>query len=84
MSDLVDYVDLTDAEREAIHDWVRLHHLEPADIPLDGILGRDDETGEWRIRQYRRRNGSIYFEDYEIATRVVRRVERAPLPWRCA
>ena len=80
----VDYLDLTPDERELVHDWVRLHRLEPADIPLDGILERDDETGEWRIRQFRRFNGSLFLDGEEPACRIVRRRERAPLPWRCA
>ena len=79
--------ELLDAdEREAIHDWIRLHGLAPEDIPLDGLLGRDPLTGEWRIRVYRRPVAGklILNEAGEVDSYVVRRIPKAPLVWRCA
>lgn len=60
-----------------------LHGLNHRDIPIDGVLGFDEATGEYRIRQFRKRNGRFYMDDDgEIVSCVVRRVPRAPLPWR--
>jgi hypothetical protein len=77
-----DYWTLTDDQREAIHDWLRQHDCEPADTPLDGILGCDAATGEWRIEQYLTRDGRKYLDEHgKVAKVVVRRREMAPLPW---
>ena len=78
-----DYWNLTDEEREAIHDWLRLHDCEPSHTPLHGLPDRDDTTGEWRIAQYLTRDdGSRYLDEHgDIAMVVVRRREIAPLPW---
>lgn len=78
----VHYHDLTGDEREAVHTWVREHGLEPSNVPIDGLLGYDAGTGEWRIRVYRRRDGKLYVGDGgEAAAIVVRRVQRRPLQW---
>jgi hypothetical protein len=80
-TNLVPYSDLNEAQRAEVHDWVRTHGLEPADIPLDGILGTDPQTGEWRIRVWRRRNGKIYLNGDAPASYIARRRGLAPLPW---
>jgi hypothetical protein len=81
--ELVPYFELTPVERGEVHAWVRAHGLEPSNVPIDGILGRDEATSEWRIREYRTALGHKYLDSAgEPASRVVRRVERAPLPWR--
>lgn len=79
----VPYSALLPDEQEAIHAWLRLHGLDPSNVPLDGILGFDSTTKEWRIRLYRTRGGRKFLVDKdEIATCVVRRLSKAPLPWR--
>lgn len=79
----IPYHQLNEAERLRLHAWVKLHDLDPGDVPLDGILGPDPTTCEWRIRVYRRRCGRIYLNpDGETAAScVVRRRAKAPLPW---
>lgn len=76
------YMELTADEREAVHAWVRDHGLEPSNVPVDGLLGYDTKTGEWRIRVFLMRDGKPYpGADGEIAAIVVRRAQRRPLPW---
>jgi hypothetical protein len=84
VSDSVAWFDLSETEREAIQWWLREHHVDPNQTPLDGLLGYDETTGEWRIRQYCRspEGAHRYLVDGEVATKVIRRRELLPLPWR--
>jgi hypothetical protein len=79
---LVPYHYLTEPEQSALHAWVADHGLNPRDVPVDGILGYDEATGEWRIRVHRRRDGKVHLgPDGEVESYVVRRRALAPLPW---
>ena len=82
----LDFLDLEPDEQEAIRGWIRLHGLDPKDVPIEGILERDNATREWRIQVYRLHDGKIrLLDDGETVDHyVVRRVEKAPLVWRCA
>jgi hypothetical protein len=81
----VPYEELTDAEREAIHDWLRLHGIRPEATPVTARFEYDRATREWCVEQHRRRDGKLHVgADGEVERCVVRRLEKAPLPWRSA
>lgn len=77
-----DYLDLTEAEREAIHAWVRNHGIKPSDVPIDGIRF-DDATGEWVITIAMRNAEGRQYIDHSglLATREERRPAKPDLPW---
>jgi hypothetical protein len=77
-----EYHKLTEAEREAIHAWVRNHGLDPADVPVDGIRF-DAVAMQWVITvALRNANGSKYLDgDGELAVRYERRPAEPLLPW---
>lgn len=80
----VPYEDLTDDEREAIHEWCRTHHIEPKDTPINPVIELDPLTDEWRIEQFVRRDGQLVLdrERDRVLTKFVRRVRKADLAWR--
>ena len=81
----VDYCDLTDAQREAIHAWCRLHRITLEDTPINALIEYDPVHDEWRVEQYRRRGGRFYLighgAEAEVASCVIRRQRKADLPW---
>lgn len=84
MSTRVDYEDLTDEEREAIHAWCRTHNVDPKETPINPVIEHDATTDEWRIEQFARSNGSIRIDPTRdrVVTKFLRRVRKAELIWR--
>jgi hypothetical protein len=84
----VPYPLLTDAEKQAIHDWCSLHNIDHTLVPIEGMIELDPATREWRIETYvKGANGSgirITADGTDAVRIVVRRVWRADLPWRMA
>jgi hypothetical protein len=80
----VNYLDLTEAEREAVHAWVRLHGIEPEVVPVDGAISHDRVTHEWVIECFALRDGRPYWDGANVVRETVRRPWFAPLPWRRA
>ena len=80
------YEQLTKPERDALHAWCELHHVIPAQTPVDARIDYDPVTNEWIIDQHSWRNGHAYVLDdgESIATHRIRRAYRADLPWRMA
>lgn len=78
------YLDLLCSEHEPrIMDWMRLHGLDPNEVAADGIRGYDADSGEWRIKVWRRRDGYLYIDPvtHAPASVIVRRRALASLPW---
>jgi len=76
------YFELTPAEREAVHGWLREHGLDPSITPAEAAWDFDRASGEWRIPQYSLRNGHPYVSlSGEVAMVTVRRVPKRPPPW---
>jgi hypothetical protein len=74
------YMDLTPDRRDQVIDWVRLHGIDPHDVPTEGFVGLDGS--EYRIEVYQRGpNGVCLTEDRSKAiTKIVRREAKALLP----
>jgi hypothetical protein len=74
-----------DLERDAIHEWLRLHLVDPNLTPIDALIEFDGTFAEWRIEQYASRDGRKYIgPDGDVARIMLRRARKAPLPWRYA
>lgn len=81
----VQYFDLTEEERDAVHEWLLLHEVNPHHVPVDGLIELDEATGEWRIEQYDKVDGRrVKLEGGQAVRIVVRRRWKADLPWRMA
>lgn len=82
MSGYVEYLDLSDVDREAVHAWVDNHGINHKDVPLDGIRF-DTETDEYVITVYdRTASGNWYVDEHgEPVTFEVRRPAQPLLPW---
>lgn len=82
MSEYVEYLDLSDIDREAVHAWVDNHGIDHNDVPLDGIRF-DTETGEYVITVYDRAAGGNRYLNVagSPATYEIRRPAQPLLPW---
>jgi hypothetical protein len=81
----VPYEELSADEREALHEWLRLHGIVHTTVPVDAPFAFDEPTGEWLITVHELRDGRPFVgPDGKAATEVLRRRELAPLPWRMA
>ena len=86
----VHYFALTEEEQDALHEWLYLHDIDPATVPIHGLLELDEATGEWRIERYVLRDDGrvrLAIRDGGLpapVTVAVRRRSRADLPWRMA
>lgn len=80
--DRIRYQHLTPDEREALHAWVELHDVDHTRVPIDARFELDETANEWLIPVYALRDGHSYLDDNgEVATEVLRRPNRAELPW---
>lgn len=80
----VPWARLLPGERDAITNWVRAHQLDPARVPVTGLIEYDPVTREWRIEAYVVDDqGRKLINDAGdgLRLRVVRRADRGPLPW---
>ena len=62
--------------------WLKLHGVDPGDVPLGAVVLYDPAFDEWRIPVCARNaEGMRYVVDGDIATRVIRRrVRNDPMP----
>jgi len=81
MSTRASYYDLCPDDRDLIHDWLRLHRIDPHNTPVDPDIRYDPAMHEWVIPQFSTKDGKKYLRDGEIAMHVVRRAAKASLPW---
>lgn len=78
----VPYQHLTEKEREALHDWCRLHDIDHTVVPVDTRIARVGD--EWEVDVYDQRDGKSYLVPggRRPALVTLRRPFKAELPWR--
>jgi hypothetical protein len=78
----IPYQYLSAGEQEALHAWCALHDVDHAVVPIDARIELDEATNEWLITVHMQRDGHSYLdENGEVAREIVRRPNRAELPW---
>jgi hypothetical protein len=78
----IPYFELSDAEKEALHDWAKLHDVNHLFIPTEGTVELDLVTDEWCIEMYvQDGEGGYLFSGDEPVMTMVRRQAKADLPW---
>lgn len=77
----VPYTQLTENEREALHDWCRLHDIDHTTVPIDTRIERVGD--EWELDVYDQRDGAPYLGPHGgIVMVTIRRPFKAELPRR--
>jgi hypothetical protein len=78
----IPYVELTEQEREALHDWCTLHDIVYTTVPVEARIERDETTGDWLVETFDQPNGYSYADAFGNLVRVtLRRPFKAELPW---
>jgi hypothetical protein len=76
----VPYQHLTEKEREALHNWCRLHDIDHTTVPIDTRIERMGD--EWELDVYDQRDGAPYLGPRGVVMLTIRRPFKADLPWR--
>jgi hypothetical protein len=78
----IPYVDLTEQEREALHNWCTLHDIDYTTVPIEARIEREVESGDWLVETFDQRNGNAYVDSSGNVVRVtLRRPFKSELPW---
>jgi hypothetical protein len=77
----VDYLEADPAGREDLCDWVRLHKLDPARVPVQSRIDYDPATDEWAFPVYVPGAAGGIQIDRTTNEPVVHRVRRRVVAW---
>jgi hypothetical protein len=78
---ILDYREMTPAQREAAIRFLQRHDIDPINVPVNVVIEYDAEYDEWVLPLYARdANGRMRIQDGDVVMYTVRRPRKVDYP----